>query len=921
MIQVSRQNPIGIPRDHIKVAQEEVIPIVRFIGEEVELRRGEELKASQTDAKAMFKIEMQNLMVKLVRAWVLVTPATREEWGVTWHEVDDSMWEKSEQKGKLRVRWSAKRQTATVDCSYLGEDGVEWALGGVNAVVPQQSGLMKWREEEMEAEEVPKIRDQGLVQALLRVLEAFVDPFREWSEGFPLTRDGIKLSDWIRDSYSELGEQGLAALDIYFTRCAAMMAVGVSPNIVYVAKEKLNMREVETGLQVGQELELRDVWCMLEQHDMVMDMIRSRGFPAPAEVCEAQYLRIMWEWVSLKKNEAVDARKAKAARARLIMRHLRGERRQCLCDSARCDNTNFCTREGCIAAMMAQLMVEEVDQRWAETKYSPSAALTSRLATAIKQLGWLITSTDGDDFDKLGVASFRRSHGSKHEYKVERGYSMRNLRGEGFWERGRIKKWTRWNPDVEGGRGTMRDLERQMNLRGIYIRGRHYEVEQNANCFFSAISAEVFMRVETLLNEEQRAWARTANIETKITFFKWIAWSSAEDLFPQWFRKSRSQRATIFERMSDNICWEEHMFTLMEMLVPRSEILSEKSLWWHDMRQGEGVQMSILLTLALGINVSIVSCCNKRDMNSSAFRDIPDPEEAPTKVRAVHVGLRRQELQKWLSQYEQRRKKDLVDDEEGDEVVEQLEFKGATATELMERLWDGGLDSDSDDSDPDDSDGVAKGAQCLREILYLKEETLGMPQDIQYCDFDRFWGKNMVERTAWADEEVQSAPIITLLNYTAEGRGIERMGHFVNTWDVNEQLEEMGLRNDPRNDLADLAAQLGKKIDCWTKSGCHSGRYHFAESRKDDQMNHEKWLAAQRRYADIRWADAQLAAERAAAELNGGAIGMAAETEAAQRMEVEQRQKQDQENPTLQCGDKIRFRSPVICQFLHFSFQ
>jgi hypothetical protein len=86
-------------------------------------------------------------------------------------------------------------------------------------------------------------------------------------------------------------------------------------------------------------------------------------------------------------------------------------------------------------------------------------------------------------------------------------------------------------------------------------------------------------------------------------------------------------------------------------------------------------------------------------------------------------------------------------------------------------------------------------------------------------------------------------------------------------------------------------------------------------------MNHEKWLAAQRRYADIRWADAQLAAERAAAELNGGAIGMAAETEAAQRMEVEQRQKQDQENPTLQCGDKIRFRSPVICQFLHFSFQ
>jgi hypothetical protein len=76
---------------------------------------------------------------------------------------------------------------------------------------------------------------------------------------------------------------------------------------------------------------------------------------------------------------------------------------------------------------------------------------------------------------------------------------------------------------------------------------------------------------------------------------------------------------------------------------------------------------------------------------------------------------------------------------------------------------------------------VFEAVECMRDVLYLQQEVLGVPQRTGLEDYPVFWGKRLVEATALPGVAgVQSPPIVTLLNYTVEELQGIPMGHYEN---------------------------------------------------------------------------------------------------------------------------------------------
>ena len=94
-----------------------------------------------------------------------------------------------------------------------------------------------------------------------------------------------------------------------------------------------------------------------------------------------------------------------------------------------------------------------------------------------------------------------------------------------------------------------------------------------------------------------------------------------------------------------------------------------------------------------------------------------------------------------------------------------------------------------------------------------------MPQQIEYEDYAKFWGKRLVEVTSWPGEELKTSPVIAILEYFIQDEAGEWVTQHDNFSDINVELEEMGIMNDPGRDIANCALLIGQGIEDWHRQG------------------------------------------------------------------------------------------------------
>ena len=94
-----------------------------------------------------------------------------------------------------------------------------------------------------------------------------------------------------------------------------------------------------------------------------------------------------------------------------------------------------------------------------------------------------------------------------------------------------------------------------------------------------------------------------------------------------------------------------------------------------------------------------------------------------------------------------------------------------------------------------------------------------MPQQIEYEDYARFWGKRLVEVTSWPGAELQTSPVIAILEYVIQDEAGEWVTQHDNFSDINVELEEMGIMSDPGRDIANCALRIGQGIEHWHRQG------------------------------------------------------------------------------------------------------
>ena len=288
----------------------------------------------------------------------------------------------------------------------------------------------------------------------------------------------------------------------------------------------------------------------------------------------------------------------------------------------------------------------------------------------------------------------------------------------------------------------------------------------------------------------------------------------------------------------------------------------EEMVWWHDMEYVDGISVSILLCLVLGINISIVQCWNNGDITQRA-----DAAHTVMDVQATHIGLKRRELIRWREYLSAEEAKRSGGEEE---MAGGTEARGeAGACNMIGRLMaldaktqqemghksesDSEEDSDAgeeeeagqpDEGKTDQADEWAgwKATECIRDILYLKRENLGVPQRSSYEDYATFWGRSLVEQTTGQGEGVCTAPVITLLRYKLEGNDEEGRcdGHYDNMWDINVELEEMGLQNDPRSDLLKIAGMLDEAVSGWRNGDKERCEAETANARARKEANERR---------------------------------------------------------------------------------
>jgi hypothetical protein len=157
---------------------------------------------------------------------------------------------------------------------------VRWCVQGLKGIKPTTAMMIEGKDDVRNAED---FTDERVIQALLRVREAFSNSAREWQWGFPLTRDGISLREWTDGVPNQLGVFGYedSEVDVYWTQVAALRRMGqvFSDDMYTIAKSQRERVKLSTVLQLEGELETFDIWCMTEQANFIRNQIFESSFP------------------------------------------------------------------------------------------------------------------------------------------------------------------------------------------------------------------------------------------------------------------------------------------------------------------------------------------------------------------------------------------------------------------------------------------------------------------------------------------------------------------------------------------------------------------------------------------------------------------------------------------------------------------
>jgi hypothetical protein len=483
--------------------------------------------------------------------------------------------------------------------------------------------------------------------------------------------------------------------------------------------------------------------------------------------------------------------------------------------------------------MIAQLMMEEEGGLYegkTGRRRDVRMVLEERLEIAIRQVGELIAHPEQGDFDEWGRPLFARWYVDENVDQQNNDISQAvkvsrdcHLVEDGIRKNdGPIEEWGFWAP-THSGRGMVDILQREMFIRGICMEGKLYSVEGDGNCFFHSIAAEMFMRVDAFLGEEQREWARSATAVSRAQMFRWIAWSSACELFPEHCRQSQNAMVELAREMEGSPCWGTYIAAL-ETLLDREN--KESLTWRYNKEHVEGVTMAIFLALQLGISTSIVFCIDNANTSDSKDREFTGMD-----VHAVHVGLRRGKLEEWNRRATASRA-DRSEDAGAGALIKWLHKRDPLGEHQRVQLAGDMQHMFGMETDEHEWERLSAGEaiQCLRDVLYLKQETLGVPERAEMKDYQVFWGQDLLEATLWDAEGRVAPPVLTLVNYTVGFIGEEPVGHYQNVQDINVELAAMGVVADDQPWRRQMGRDLSQRIDEW-RGGAEA---KFARARAED---------------------------------------------------------------------------------------
>jgi hypothetical protein len=236
--------------------------------------------------------------------------------------------------------------------------------------------------------------------------------------------------------------------------------------------------------------------------------------------------------------------------------------------------------------------------------------------------------------------------------------------------------------------------------------------------------------------------------------------------------------------------------------------------------------MAIFLALQLGISTSIVFCIDNANTSDSEDREFTGMD-----VHAVHVGLRRGKLEEWNRRTTAGRA-DRSEDAGAIALIKWLHKRDPLGENQRVQLAGDMQHMFGMETDEHEWERLSAGEaiQCLRDVLYLKQETLGVPERAEMKDYQVFWGQDLLEATLWDAEGRIAPPVLTLVNYTVGFIGEEPVGHYQNVQDINVELAAMGVVTDDQPWRRQMGRDLSQRIDEW-RGGAEA---KFARARAED---------------------------------------------------------------------------------------
>jgi len=348
----------------------------------------------------------------------------------------------------------------------------------------------------------------------------------------------------------------------------------------------------------------------------------------------------------------------------------------------------------------------------------------------------------------------------------------------GLVEDGKVR---RWNRAKRGELGGMDELVQEMLMRGVDMRGRILHAEPDGNCFYHAVMAEILARYSEVLEPGHREWAaelfhhRLPSKNREIAkMLRWWTWVTQKRWFTNGWQRQYDEHETakqckaleVGPARKDKGAW---------MIVQSEEVIEED--WWIPNVHTNPVIVAPLLSLALGLNISIL--------------ELRGGESGP-EILAHQYGLKGAVYKKWF--------RERVG-ETGDETLGILMSR---EEELIRAV---------------DQEGLRP--ELVEEVVYT--ETVVLPdiqelRDGEKTSYANLFGKKLLSKTTMNDSSsagstkgrkerpsTKAAPVINIAFYKWD----ERFNHFENIRDTNTELRK-SIDNDSQGARAEMSSRLNQ---------------------------------------------------------------------------------------------------------------